>query len=90
MTSTPDWQLSVQPVRDENGRVGVELFLFQRNTGLQRQYALFSVGREGATQEGVYARRLSIELDRLVKEDGIAIPDLKERLAPLLLERGWQ
>jgi hypothetical protein len=90
MTATADWQLSVQPCRDEAGRLGIELFVFQRGTGLQRQYALFGIGREGATQEGAYARRLTIELDRLVKEDGLEIPDLTERLPSLLQERGWQ
>jgi hypothetical protein len=79
MTATADWQLSVQPCRDEAGRLGIELFVFQRGTGLQRQYALFGIGREGATQEGAYARRLTIELDRLVKEDGLEIPDLTEQ-----------
>ncbi len=90
MTVAPEWQVSVQPCRDDNGRVGVELFIFQPKTGLQRQYALFGVGREGATQEGAYPRRLSIELDRLVKEDGIDLPDLRERLHGLLRDRGWQ
>jgi hypothetical protein len=90
MTGSPDWQLGVQSCRDEKGRIGVELFIFQPSTGLQRRYALFAVGREGATEKGAYARRLAIELDRLVKEDGIEIPDLKVRLSLLMDERGWQ
>jgi hypothetical protein len=86
------WALAAQfrVVQAEAGRLGIELFVFQRGTGLQRQYALFGIGREGATQEGAYARRLTIELDRLVKEDGLEIPDLTERLPSLLQERGWQ